>query len=350
MIHSHGYAAREAKASLAPHSFQRRDPAPHDVVIQIKYCGVCHSDIHQVNNDWGFSEYPMVPGHEIVGVVTRAGSSVKRFAPGDRAAVGCMVDSCRTCPSCQDGEEQYCDSGPIFTYGSADKHSGGLTYGGYSDSIVVDESFALKVSPNLDMAATAPLLCAGITTYSPLRRWKVGPRSTLGVVGLGGLGHMAVKFGRAFGAHVVVLTTSPGKKQDAERLGAHEVVISKDAAAMEAQAGRFDFLLDTVSAPHDVNGLLSLLKRDGSLVLVGLPSDPTPVQAFDLILRRRALAGSVIGGIRETQEMLDYCAANGIVCDIETIPIQKINEAFARTIKGDVKFRFVIDMESLKQA
>ncbi len=350
MIQSHGYAARQARAALAPFSFQRRDPGPHDVVIQIKFCGVCHSDIHQVNNDWGFSEYPMVPGHEIVGIVTSTGSAVKKFAPGDRAAVGCLVDSCRACPSCQAGEEQYCDDGPVFTYGSADRHSGGFTYGGYSDCIVVDEMFALKVAPNLDLAAAAPLLCAGITTYSPLRKWKVGPGSTLGVVGLGGLGHMGVKFGRAFGARVVVFTTSPGKRQDAERLGAHEVVISRDAAAMEAQAGRFDLLLDTVSAPHDLNGLLSLLRRDGSLVLVGLPGDPAPVQAFNLILKRRSLAGSVIGGIAETQEMLDYCAANGIVCDIETIPIQKINEAYTRTVKGDVKFRFVIDMASVPGA
>ena len=350
MMQSRGYAASEAKASLAPYSFQRRDPGPHDVVIQIKYCGVCHSDIHQVNNDWGFSEYPMVPGHEIAGIVTGVGSSVQKFARGDRAAVGCMVDSCRACPSCHDGEEQYCDNGPIFTYGSAEKHTGGLTYGGYSDCIVVDESFALKVAPHVDLAATAPLLCAGITTYSPMKRWNVGRGKTVGIIGLGGLGHMGVKFGRAFGANVAVFTTSPGKKQDAERLGAHEVVIAKDAAAMEAQAGRFDFLLDTVSAPHDVSGLLSLLRRDGALVLVGLPSDPTPVQAFDLILKRRALAGSVIGGIRETQEMLDYCAAQGITCDIETIPIQKINEAFTRTVRGDVKFRFVIDMASLAGA
>ena len=350
MIQSQGYAARQARASLAPFSFQRRDPGSHDVVIEIKYCGVCHSDIHMVNNDWGSSEYPVVPGHELVGVVTRTGSAVSKFTPGDRAAVGCMVDSCRTCAPCQDGEEQYCDNGPIFTYGSHDKHTGGFTYGGYSDCLVVDESFALKVSPDVDLASTAPLLCAGITTYSPLRRWKVGPRSTMGVVGLGGLGHMAVKFGRAFGAHVVVFTTSPGKKQDAERLGAHEVVISRDASAMDAQSNHFDFLIDTVSAPHDVNGLLPLLKRDGALVLVGLPSEPTPIVAFELILKRRALAGSVIGGIRETQEMLDYCAAHGITCDVETIPIQKINEAYTRTMKGDVKFRFVIDMASLDGA
>ncbi len=347
MIQSHGYAAQQAKGALGPYSFQRRDPGSHDIVIETKYCGVCHSDIHQVNNDWGMSEYPMVPGHEIVGIVTAAGSAVAKFAVGDRAAVGCMVDSCRTCASCREGEEQYCDNGTVYTYASPEKHIGGFTYGGYSNNIVVDEAVALQLSPKVDLAPTAPLLCAGITTYSPLRHWGVGPGKTIGIVGLGGLGHMALKFGRAFGAHVIQLTTSPGKKADALRMGAHEVVISTDAAAMQAQAGRFDFILDTVSAPHDLNALLNLLKRDGSLVLVGLPAEPAPVAAFGLIIRRRALAGSVIGGIRETQEMLDYCAEKNITCDIEMTSMAKINEAFKRTIKADVKFRFVIDMATL---
>ena len=349
MIHSKGYAARKAKGELAPFAFQRRDPGPCDIVIEIRYCGVCHSDIHQVNNDWGFSQYPMVPGHEIVGDVTVAGSAVKKFAVGDRAAVGCLVDSCRTCEACREGEEQYCGNGPVFTYGSPETQTGGLTFGGYSNNIVVDEAFALKVSPQVDFAATAPLLCAGITTYSPLRHWQVGPGKTIGVIGLGGLGHMALKLGRAFGAHVVQFTTSAKKREDALRMGAHEVVLSTDPNAMAAQAGRFDFVLDTVSAPHDLNALIATLKRDGDLVLVGLPGQPAPVDASGLILRRRKLGGSVIGGIRETQEMLDFCAEKGITCDIEMTPIQKINEAFVRTIKADVKFRFVIDMASLQE-
>jgi len=347
MIHSHGYAAMKAKGALEPFAFDRRDPGPSDVVLQIQYCGVCHSDIHQVNSEWGPSVYPMVPGHEIVGRVTRTGSAAKKFAVGDLAGVGVFVDSCRTCAECAAGQEHFCQSAPIWTYGAPDKHTGGITYGGYSNSIVVDEAYALRISPKLDLAATAPLLCAGITTYSPLRHWKVGPGQKTGVVGLGGLGHMALKFSHSFGAYVVQFTTSISKREDALRLGADEVVLSKDEKAMQAHAGSFDFIIDAVSAPHDVNILLSLLKRDGHLVLVGLPPEPLPVAAFALITGRRSLSGSMIGGIGETQEMLDYCADHGIVSDIELIPIQKIGEAYERTIRSDVKYRFVIDAASI---
>jgi uncharacterized zinc-type alcohol dehydrogenase-like protein len=347
MIRSHGYAAAKAKAALAPFAFERRDPGDRDVFIEILYCGVCHTDIHQVNNDWGMAEYPIVPGHEIVGRVVQVGSAVTKFAAGDLAGVGCLVNSCRVCSPCQGGEEQFCEDGPTFTYSSADKRTGGFTYGGYSNNMVVDEAFALKISPKLDLAAAAPLLCAGITTYSPLRRGNVGPGKKLGVIGLGGLGHMALKFGRSFGAHVVQFTTSANKTEDALRLGAHEVVLSKDANAMAAQAGSFDFILDTVYAPHDINALIALLKHDGSLVLVGVPSDPLPVAMAPLIMARRSLSGSLIGGIRETQEMLDYCAGHGIASDIELTPIQKINEAYQRILKADVKYRFVIDLASL---
>jgi uncharacterized zinc-type alcohol dehydrogenase-like protein len=347
MLHSHGYAAMKAKGALAPYAFDRRDPGPTDVVLEIRYCGVCHSDIHQVNSEWGPSVYPLVPGHEIVGHITRTGSAAKKFAVGDLAGVGVFVDSCRTCAECLAGQEHFCHSAPVWTYGAPDKHTGGFTYGGYSNNIVVDEAFALRISPKLDLAATAPLLCAGITTYSPLRHWKVGPGQKTGVFGLGGLGHMALKFSHSFGAHVVQFTTSLSKREDALRLGADEVVLSKDEKAMQAHAGSFDFIIDTVSAPHDVNILLSLLKRDGHLVLVGLPPEPLPVAAFALITGRKSLSGSMIGGIAETQEMLDYCADHGIVSDIELIPIQKINEAYERTIRSDVKYRFVIDAASL---
>jgi alcohol dehydrogenase (NADP+) len=347
MIHSHGYAAMKAKGALAPFAFDRRDPGPQDVVLQIQYCGVCHSDIHQVNSDWGPSVYPLVPGHEIVGRVTRTGSAVKKFAVGDLAGVGVFVDSCRTCAECTSGQEHFCHGGLVWTYGAPEKQTGGSTYGGYSNNIVVDEAYALRIPPKLDPAATAPLLCAGITTYSPMRHWKAGPGKRVGVVGLGGLGHMALKFARLFGAHVVQFTTSPGKREDALRLGAHEVVLSKDEKAMRAQTGSFDFILDTVSAPHDVNILLSLLKRDGHLTLVGLPPEPMPVAAFSVIAGRKSLSGSMIGSIAETQEMLDYCAEHGIVSDIELIPIQKINEAYERTIRSDVKYRFVIDAASI---
>jgi alcohol dehydrogenase (NADP+) len=349
MIQSQGYAARNTKDPLAPFSFERRNPGPTDVAIEIQFCGVCHSDIHQVRDEWGGTVFPIVPGHEIVGRVIQVGSAVRKFKEGDLAGVGCLVDSCRTCANCQDGEEQFCLNGATFTYNSPEKQTGGVTYGGYSNNIVADEAFVLKIPSNLDPAATAPLLCAGITTYSPMRHWKVGPGQKVGVVGLGGLGHMALKFARSFGAHVVQFTTSLNKRDDALRLGAHEVVLSKDEAAMKQQMGSFDFIIDTVSAPHDLNTLLSLLKRNGHLVLVGLPTEPASFPAATLIWARRSLAGSLIGGIRETQEMLDYCAEHGITCDIELIPIQKINEAFDRTVKADVKYRFVIDMASLKQ-
>lgn len=342
------YAAQSASSSLAPLEIQRREPQPTDIEIEILYCGVCHSDLHQARNEWHNTIYPCVPGHEIVGRVTRVGSAVTKFKVEQLAAVGCMVDSCRTCPNCQAGNQQYCLSFPTFTYNSADKHLGGITYGGYSSSIVVDESFALHVPSGLDLAGVAPLLCAGITTYSPLRHWKVGPGQKVGIVGLGGLGHMGVKFARAFGAHVVLFTTSPGKVEDGLRLGAHEVVISKNEDEMKKHFASFDFILDAVSADHDINAYLSLLKLDGTLVLVGAPENPLPVSAFNLLLPRRNFAGSAIGGIPETQEMLDFCAQHGITSDVEIIPIQKINEAWERLLKQDVKYRFVIDMASLK--
>ena len=348
MIKSHGYAAKDKSTPLGPFSFERRDVSARDVQIDILYCGVCHSDLHQVRDEWGGSMYPMVPGHEIVGRVARVGAGVKKFKPGDLAGVGCMVDSCRECNACREGEEQYCDRGQtVLTYNSRGR-DGAPTYGGYSNNIVVDEAFALRVSPKLNPAAVAPLLCAGITTYSPLRHWGVGEGQRVGVVGLGGLGHMALKFARTFGAHVTQFTTSPGKEQDAIRLGAHEVVLTRDPANLAKLAGSFHFVIDTVSAPHDLNVYLSLLRRNGNMVLVGAPEKPSPVSSFSLIMQRRSLAGSAIGGIRETQEMLDYCAEKGIVSDIELTPIQKINEAYERMVRNDVKYRFVIDMASLK--
>ena len=341
------YAAVNASTPLAPFSFERRNPDPVEIEIQILFCGICHTDVHQARNEWHGTTYPCVPGHEIVGRVTKAGSKVKKFKEGDLAAVGCMVDSCRECGSCKAGEEQLCEAGPTFTYNSPDKKHGGTTYGGYSESIVLDETFALRVPKSLNLAASAPLLCAGITTYSPLRHWKIGKGRKVGVVGLGGLGHMGVKLANAFGANVVLLTTSPGKANDAIRLGAKEVVISKNEAEMKKHLNSFDFILDTVAAQHDVNSYLELLKRDGTLMLVGAPPQPLPVAAFNLLAKRRQFAGSIIGGIRETQEMLDFCADHGIVSDIETIPIQKVNEAYERLLKSDVKYRFVIDMKSL---
>ena len=342
------WAAQSATSPLAPFSIARRDPLPGDVVIDILYCGVCHSDLHTVRNEWHGSAYPVVPGHEIVGRVVKTGSAVTRFHEGDLAAVGCMVDSCRSCASCRRGLEQYCEKSTIFTYNSPDLHLGGRTFGGYSERIVVDEAFTLKISPHMNLAATAPLLCAGITTYSPLRHWKVGPGQKVGIVGLGGLGHMGVKFARAFGAHVVLFTTSPGKVEDGLRLGAHEVVLSKNEDEMRQHANSFDFILDAVSAQHDINAYLSLLRQEGTLTLVGAPALPLPVATFNLIAKRRHFAGSLIGGIAETQEMLDFCGEHGIVSDIETIAIQQINEAYERLLKSDVKYRFVIDMESLK--
>jgi len=349
MIKAQGYAAKTAKSPLEPFSFERRDPGPRDVQIEILYCGVCHSDIHQARDEWGGAAFPMVPGHEIVGRVTRVGGQVKKFKEGDLAGVGCMVNSCRTCPNCKDDLEQFCQKGMIATYNSVDK-DGKPTQGGYSNAIVVDEDFVLKVSPKADLKAVAPLLCAGITTYSPLRHWKVGPGQKVGVVGLGGLGHMGVKLARSFGAHVVVFTTSERKREDAKRLGAHDVILSSKPEQMGAHEGTFDFILDTVSAPHDLNPYLGLLKRDGTMVLVGVPDKEPSLQVFNLIGGRRSLAGSLIGGIAETQEMLDYCAEKGIVSDVEIIPIQKINEAYERMIKGDVKYRFVIDLKSLQTA
>ncbi|HEY1123743.1 MAG TPA: NAD(P)-dependent alcohol dehydrogenase [Haloferula sp.] len=342
------YAAQTATSDLAPFSITRREPGPHDVHIEILYCGVCHSDLHQARNEWHNTIYPCVPGHEIVGRVTKVGAHVTKFKEGDLAGVGCMVDSCRTCSSCEGGTEQYCLQFPTFTYNGQDKHLGGITYGGYSDSIVVDEAFTLKIPANLDLAAVAPLLCAGITTYSPLHHWKVGPGQKVGVVGLGGLGHMGVKFARALGAHTVLFTTSPSKVEDGLKLGADEVVISKDAAAMAKHAMSFDFILDAVSADHDINAYLSLLKLDGNLTLVGAPENPLPVAAFNLLLPRRSFSGSAIGGIAETQEMLDFCGEKGITSEIEIISIQQVNEAYDRLLKGDVKYRFVIDMASLK--
>jgi len=345
---SPAYAALSATTPIEPFEIERRAPRPNDVAIEILYCGVCHSDIHQARNEWGGSIFPMVPGHEIVGRVTSVGSAATKFKVGDLAGVGCMVDSCRVCENCRDGEEQYCNNPhATYTYNGRDK-DGEVTYGGYSASIVVDEKYVLHISNKLDLAATAPLLCAGITTYSPLRHWKVGKGKKLGVMGLGGLGHMGLKFGHAFGAHVVQFTTSQNKIADAKRLGADEVVISTDAAHMDAHAGSFDFILDTISAPHDVAGYLSLLKRDGVLCMVGAPDKPLSVPVFSLLSRRASLAGSGIGGIAETQEMLDFCAEHGIVSDIEMIPIQEINEAYSRMLENDVKYRFVIDIESLK--
>ena len=346
MTQSWGYAAAKVKAPLAPFKFQRRDPGPGDVVIDIQYCGVCHSDIHQTRDEWGGAIFPMVPGHEIVGRVVHVGNAVKNFKPGELAAVGCMVDSCRVCPSCKHNEEQYCETHTVFTYNCLD-NNGAPAFGGYSNNIVVDQAFVLKISPKLPLAAAAPLLCAGITTYSPMRHWKVQKGKKFGVVGLGGLGHMALKFGRAFGAHVVQFTTSPGKKEDALRLGADEVVLSTDTAKMDKHINTFDFILDTVSADHELNAYLTLLKRDATMTLVGIPEKPATIPAGALIAKRRSLAGSTIGGIAETQEMLDYCAEHGITSEIEIIPIQKINEAYERVLKNDVKYRFVIDLASL---
>ena len=350
-IKTNGYAAQSRTSPLAPFSFERREPGPHDVQIEIAYCGVCHSDLHTVRNEWeNFvpTMYPAVPGHEIVGHVSKIGAAVRKFKEGDLAAVGCMVDSCRKCESCKAGLENYCEVGATFTYNAPDPHLGGVTYGGYSKRIVVDENYVLKPPANLDLAGVAPLLCAGITTYSPLRHWKVGKGQKVGIVGLGGLGHMGLKLARALGANVTLFTTSRHKIEDAKRLGAQHVILSNHPAEMEKHIRSFDFILDTVSAEHDINAYLNLLKRDGAMVLVGAPEKPSPIASFNLIMARRSLAGSGIGGIPETQEMLDFCGQHGITADIELIPIQKINEAYERLLKSDVKYRFVIDMASLK--
>ena len=342
------FAATSATSPLAPATIRRRDPLPTDVEIDILYCGVCHSDLHMARNEWGGAVYPVVPGHEILGRVTRVGPKVTRFKAGDLAAVGCMVDSCRTCPNCKGGMEQFCASGATFTYNAPDKHLGGMTYGGYSERVVCDEAFTLRVPTNLDPAKAAPLLCAGITTWSPLTRHGAGPGKRVGIVGLGGLGHMGVKFSRALGAHTVVFTTSPGKAAEATRLGAHEVVLSTDPAAMARHAMSLDLIVDTVSAPHPLDPYLAMLKLDAAMVLVGAPPTPQQVSSFSLFMPRRVLTGSLIGGIAETQRMLDFCGQHGIACDIELIRIQQINQAWDRMVKGDVKYRFVIDMTSLK--
>ncbi len=350
MYNAKAYSAASATSKLAASTIARRDPSDHDVQIEILFCGVCHSDLHQARDEWHdvmATVYPCVPGHEIVGRVTGVGSSATKFKVGDLAAVGCLVDSDRTCPECQAGLEQYCPN-LILTYNFPDKHLGGVTYGGYSDSVVVDERFVLHVPANLDPAGAAPLLCAGITTYSPMRHWGVTKGKKVGVVGLGGLGHMGVKFAHALGAHVVVFTTSPGKKDDALRLGADEVVVSRDSNQMNKHSRSFDFILDAVSADHDVNAYIQLLGRDGNLTIVGAPEKPLPVSAFALIFGRRSLSGSAIGGLPETQEMLDFCGANNLTSDVEVIPIQKVNEAYDRLLKSDVKYRFSIDMASLK--
>ena len=348
MIAANGYAAQNETSPLAPFSFERRDPGPHDVVVTIDFCGICHSDIHQVRGEWGNSKYPMVPGHEIVGKVSAVGSEVKRFKVGDPAAVGVIVDTCRVCENCKAGEEQYCEKGTVETYNSKE-YDGTPTYGGYSDVIVTDERYVHTISPKLDPAAVAPLLCAGITTYSPLKHWNVGPGKKVGVVGLGGLGHLGLKFAHSFGAHVVLFTTSMSKAEDAKRMGADEVVSSKDEGRMAALKSSFDFILDTVSASHDLNVYLGLLKRDGVLCQVGAPDQPSPIAAFSIIPNRRSLAGSAIGGMPQTQEMLDYCAEHGIVSEIELVGVDKLAEAYDRVVKSDVKYRFVIDMKSLKK-
>jgi uncharacterized zinc-type alcohol dehydrogenase-like protein len=353
MTTAHGYAAQGPTSPLTPFTFERREPRPRDVAIDILYCGVCHSDIHQARNDWGSSTYPMVPGHEIVGRVTRVGAEVTKFRVGDLAGVGVLVDACRSCPSCKDGLEQFCQNGWVQTYNSLEKDGKTPTHGGYADTIVADEAFTLKIAPTQELPSVAPLLCAGITTYSPLRHWGAGPDRKVGIVGLGGLGHLGVKLARSFGAHVVVFTTSPEKTDDALRLGAHEVVVSRREGAMQEHVSSFDLMLDTVAAPHDLNPYLALLRRDATMVLVGLPpmgaaaSAGPALQPFTLIFPRRQLAGSLIGGLQETQEMLDYCAEHGIGADVEVIPIQTVNDAFERTIAGDVKYRFVIDLRSL---
>ena len=350
MNNTKAYSAASATSALAYTTIARREPTEHDVQIEILFCGVCHSDLHTVRDDWHSvmpTVYPCVPGHEIVGRVTKVGSAVTKYKSGDLAAVGCLVDSDGTCPHCKAGLENYCPN-QILTFNSTDKHLGGVTYGGYSDSIVVNERFALRVPSNLNLAAAAPLLCAGITTYSPMRHWGVTKGKKVGVVGLGGLGHMGVKFAHAFGAHVVVFTTSPNKKEDALRLGADEVVVSRNADEMRKHAGSFDFILDAVSADHDINAYINQLSLDGNLTLVGAPAKPLGVSAFGLIMGRRSLSGSAIGGIPETQEMLDFCGAHNITADVEVIPIQKVNESYERLLKSDVKYRFSIDMASLK--
>ena len=350
-IQAQGYVAQSATSELAPFKFERRDPRPTDVVIDILYCGICHSDIHSARNEWGWTRYPYVPGHEIVGRVKAIGGKVTKFKVGEWVGVGCLVDSCRKCPACGEGLEQYCENGYTGTYNSEDKIGGTphkMTFGGYSDKITVEERFVLRIPENLDPAAVAPLLCAGITTYSPLKRWKVGSGQKVGVIGLGGLGHMGVKFAHAMGARVAMITTSPKKGEDAKALGADEVLLSTDAKAMQAAQGSFDFLLNTIPVGHDTDPYMNLLKRDATMVIIGAVETLKHVSGIPLILRRRSMAGSLIGGLPETQEMLDFCGRHDIVCNIEKIAMKDVNEAYDRTVKGDVKYRFVIDMATLK--
>ncbi len=344
---SFGYAAQAKASPLTPFHFDRREPGAKDVVVAIDFCGICHSDIHQVRDEWGGSMYPMVPGHEIVGRVTAVGAEVTKFKAGDLAGVGVSVETCMACENCLAGEEPYCAKGMVGTY-NAKTYAGEMTFGGYANNIVAPEHYVFSISPKLDLAAVAPLLCAGITTYSPLKHWKVGPGKKVGVVGLGGLGHMALKFAHAFGAQVVQFTTSESKIEDAKKLGADEVVISKDSKAMAKHAGSFDFILDCVSAPHNIKAYLNLLRLDGALCLVGLPDEPMSISASTMVANRRSLSGSMIGGMAQTQEMLDYCAAKGIVSDIELTRFDKVDEAYERVMKGDVKYRFVLDMKTLK--
>lgn len=341
------FGSDKQSALLAELEIPRRDVMAHDVEIEILYCGICHSDLHQARNEWYNTIYPVVPGHEIVGRITKIGIHVSKFKIGDLAAIGCMVDSCRECESCREGLEQYCEKGATYTYNAPDKLLGGHTFGGYSQSVVADENYVLHVPSNLDLAATAPLLCAGITTYSPLKHWNIGPGKKVGIVGIGGLGHMGVKLAKAMGAYVVVITTSKAKIEDAKRLGADEVVLSNDAEQMNENKGTLHFILDCVSASHDINAYLQLLKRDGSLAIVGLPEHPLPIAAFSLVAGRKSFSGSSIGGIHETQEMLDFCGEHNIVSDVEVINVQQVNEAYERLLKGDVKYRFVIDMSTL---
>jgi len=344
-----GFAAHDKVAPLAPFRFERRDPAANDVVVEIAYCGICHSDIHQVRDEWKNAIYPMVPGHEIVGHVSGVGSAVKKFKEGDLAGVGVMVDSCRICANCKAGEEAYCEKGMVGTYNAYD-YNGQLMFGGYSNNIVVDERYVHSISPKLNLAAVAPLLCAGITTYSPLKFWKVGKGKKVGIVGLGGLGHMGLKFAHSMGAEVVLFTTSAGKVADAQKLGADEVVVTRDAGAVAKHRGSFDFILDCVSAPHDVNPYLDLLRLNGTMCLVGLPEAPVAISPFSIITNRRSFSGSMIGGMPETQGMLDYCAEHGIVSEIELTSADKLEEAYERVVKGDVKYRFVIDMATLPKS
>jgi uncharacterized zinc-type alcohol dehydrogenase-like protein len=347
MSRTKAFAALAASTPLVPFEFERREPGPAEVVIDLAFCGVCHSDLHQVKDEWGGASFPMVPGHEMVGTVSRVGAAVKKFKVGDRAGVGCMVDSCRTCESCKQDLEQFCQKGAAFSYNGTEMDRKTPTFGGYSKQVVVTEAFALRLSPKLDLAATAPLLCAGITTWSPLRHWKASKGQRVGVVGLGGLGHMAVKLAASLGCEVTMLSTSPGKEVDARRLGAHHFGLTSDKGTFKRLAGSFDLILDAISAPHDYNAYLGLLKVNGTMVLLGVPPQPTPVAAFALIGGRRSLAGSLIGGIAETQELLDHCATHGITSDVEVLPVQQVNVAYERMLKNDVRYRFVLDLSTL---